>query len=89
MISALTHCMLDNFAIFFLTYADFFSKSTFSKKFRHTIRVSNGVDPDQARRFVGLDLSPNCLQKLSANNTSMQRVLEQFSTLYLPSATSI
>ena len=27
-----------------------------------TIRVSNSSDPDQARRFVGPDLDPNCLQ---------------------------
>ena len=44
----------------------FFSKSTFSKKksFMNTIRVSNSVDPDQARRFVGPDLGPNCLQNI-------------------------
>ena len=27
------------------------------------------MDPDQARHFVGPDLGPKCLQKLSANNT--------------------
>ena len=27
--------------------------------------MSNSLDPDQARRFVGPDLGPNCLQKLS------------------------
>ena len=32
----------------------FFSKSTFSKySFGNTIRVSNSLDPDQARHFVG------------------------------------
>ena len=40
----------------------FFSKSTFSKKkIRITIRVSNSLDPDQARHFVGPDLGPNSL----------------------------
>ena len=27
------------------------------------------LDLDQARRFVGPDLGPNCLQKLSADDT--------------------
>ena len=34
--------------------------------FFYTIRVSNSLDPDQARHFVGPDLGPNCLQRLSA-----------------------
>ena len=38
--------------------------------FRITIKVSNSLDPDQARRFVGPDLGPNCLQKLSADDKS-------------------
>ena len=36
--------------------------------------MSNSLDPDQARRFVGPDLGPKCLQKLSADGTSRQRV---------------
>ena len=36
--------------------------------------MSNGLDPDQVRRFVGPDLGPNCLQKLSAEDTSKLRV---------------
>ena len=39
----------------------------------NTIRVSNSLDPDQTR-FVWPDLGPNCLQRLSADNTSRQRV---------------
>ena len=27
--------------------------------------MSNSLDPDKARRFVGPDLGPNCLQRLS------------------------
>ena len=47
----------------FLSSADFFSKSTFSKNCsRNTIRVSNSLDPDQAGHFVGPGLGPNCLQ---------------------------
>ena len=55
----------------FLMSADFFSKSSFSKNsFRNTIRVSNSLDADQARLFVGPDLGPNCLQRLSPDETS-------------------
>ena len=54
-----------------LLSADFFSKSTFLKNsFRNTIRVSNSLGPDQARHFVRPDLGPNCLQRLSADDTS-------------------
>ena len=42
--------------------------------FLNTIRVSNSLDIDQARHFVGPDLGPNCLQGLSADNKSGQRV---------------
>ena len=46
-------------------------KLTFSKKsFRISIRVSNSLDPDQACQFVGPDLGPNCLQRLSADYKS-------------------
>ena len=36
--------------------------------------MSNSLVPDQAGRFVGPDLGPNCLQRLSADDTSRQRV---------------
>ena len=39
---------------------------------RNTIRVSNILNRDQARSFVGPDLGPNCLQRLSADGTSRQ-----------------
>ena len=49
-----------------MSSADFFSKLTVSKNsFRNTIRVSNGLDPDQNRHSVGPDLGLNCLQRLS------------------------
>ena len=35
--------------------------------FFNTIWVSNSLDPDQARHFVGPDPGQNCLQKLSAD----------------------
>ena len=54
----------------------FFSKSTFLKSFffRNSIRVSNSLDLDQTRHLVGPDLCPNCLQRLSVDGTSRQRV---------------
>ena len=50
----------------------FFSKNSF----RNTTRVSNSLDTDQARQFVGPDLDPNCLQMLSADDFSRQIVNE-------------
>ena len=43
---------------------------TFSKQksFKNTIRVSNSLDPDQTRHFVGPDLGPSCLDWLSAED---------------------
>ena len=38
--------------------------------FRNTIKVSNSLDPDQARHLVVSDLGPTYLQRLSASNTS-------------------
>ena len=35
--------------------------------FFNTVRVSNILDPDRAQHFVGPDLGPNCLQRLSAD----------------------
>ena len=36
--------------------------------------MSNSLDPDQVRYFVGPDLGPNCLQRLLADVPSRQRV---------------
>ena len=36
--------------------------------------MSNSLDPEQARHIVGPDLGPNCLQNLSADDTSRQIV---------------
>ena len=60
----------------FLSSADCFQNQLFFSKnyFRNITRASNSLDPDQARRFVGPDLGPNCLQRLSADDTSRQRV---------------
>ena len=36
--------------------------------------MSNSLDPDQARHFVGPVLGRNCLQRLSADDTSSKEV---------------
>ena len=62
------------FSRFFFVVCWFFQNQLFLKNsFRNTFRVSNSLDPDQAWRFVGPDLGPNCLQRLSADKTSRQR----------------
>ena len=71
MIGALTLCMLSNFACFFVVcrFFFFFLNHLFQKQsFMNTIKVSNSLDPDQARHFVGADLDSNCLQRLSADD---------------------
>ena len=40
------------------------------KYFQNIGRVSNNLDPDLVLRFAGPDLGPNCLQRLSADDTS-------------------
>ena len=49
--------MLGNFECFFVV-------CEFKKSFRNITRVSKNLDTDQARRFVGPDLGPNCVQRL-------------------------
>ena len=73
-ICVLTLCLLGILHAFLLS-ADFFFKINFSKEyFRNTIKVSNNLDLDQARHIEGPDMGPNCLQSLSAYNTSRQGV---------------
>ena len=40
-----------------------------SADFRNSIKVSNSLDLDQARLFIGPGLGPTCLQRLSADDT--------------------
>ena len=49
--------------------------------FRNTNRVANNLDPNQARRFIRPDLGQNCLQRISAVNTSRQRVSKLFAAV--------
>ena len=67
--TALALCACWVFLYAFVVICRLFSELTVYKKedkIRSTIRVSNGLDPDQDRRSVGPDLGPNCLQRLSA-----------------------
>ena len=41
-------------------------RTVWSADFRNSTKVSNSLDQDQARLFVGPDLGPTCLQRLSA-----------------------
>ena len=41
--------------------------------------MSNSLDPDQVQHFVGPDLGPSCLQKLSVDDTSWLEI-NQFSS---------
>ena len=52
-----------------LSSADSFQNSTLflkKKSIVNTIRVLNGLDPDQDLHSFGPDLGSNCLQRLSA-----------------------
>ena len=42
--------------------------------YHQSVNLSNSLDLDQGRHFVRPGLGPNCLQRLSADNTSKQRV---------------
>ena len=58
------------FCMLFSIVCKMFSKLFLMKvSFRKTIRASNRLDPDKARHFVGPDMGPNCLQKLSVDDT--------------------
>ena len=59
--------------LFFLFKINFFFSE---KSLRNTMRVPNSLDPDQARRFVGLDLGPYSLQRLLAGDTGTKREKE-------------
>ena len=68
----------------FLSSADFFSSKLTSLKtfFRATIRVSNSLEPEQARHIVGPDLVPNCLQMFLADNKSCCYQGEKLNSAY-------
>ena len=67
---SLTLCMLDNFSCFSCGLLTFSKLISSKDSFRKTIRVSNNIDPDQDRHYVGPDLGPNCLHRLPADDKS-------------------
>ena len=55
----------------------------FKKSFMNATMVSKDLGQDSARRLVGPDLGQNNLQRLSPDNTSMQKVKIAFErTIY-------
>ena len=64
--SADRHMFLKSVCFVCLFLFFFFSKRSFG----NISGVSSSLNPDHARRFVGPDLGPNCLQRLSADYTS-------------------
>ena len=61
-----------DFPCFCCRLLTFFKTNFFRKSFRHSIRVSKGLDPDQDRHSVGPDLGPNCLQRILANDKGIE-----------------
>ena len=54
----------------FITIVCLFFNLAWTFAFTNTIRVSNGLDPEQDRHSVGPDLGPNYLQRPSADDKS-------------------
>ena len=55
----------------FCRLLSFFRITFFEKFFQEYHQCQNSLDLDQAQRFVGPDLGPNCLQKLSAEDKEL------------------
>ena len=53
----------------FMSSADFFQNQLFQKNLSGLPSVSKSLDPNMAQLFVGPNLGPNCLQRLSADGT--------------------
>ena len=69
--------MLNNFSSFFFCRLQIFFKIIFfffKKFFQECHQSVKQFDPDQAQHFIGPDLGPNCLQRLSADDTRRQKV---------------
>ena len=64
----LTLCLLGNFACFSLMFFKINFFKTFYQEYHQSVKQL------ESRHFVGPDLGPNYLQRLSADNTSRYRV---------------
>ena len=62
--------MLGNFSCFFAVFRYFFFKilKVFKKLFQE-FHLSSNSDPEKARHNFGPNPGPNCLQRLSVDNT--------------------
>ena len=75
-------CMLRNFSQF-LAVCSVLRSNFLKNSCRNTIRMSNSLNPDKAKEFVRPDLESNCLQKLSADNTTIYKELtEKLNSMY-------
>ena len=73
-------CMLGNLHIVvvcFVICTLVLASICFQRKFRNTVRVSNRLDPDQARRSVGPGLGPTCLQMLNVSTDEKNDINEE------------
>ena len=71
----------------FLSYADFFKIIFFQTIFfRNTIRVSNGLDPDQDRLSVGPDLSYQQTTKVTATGQELTLYILMCSSFWFDTA---
>ena len=70
--------MLGNFSrfccrllrFFLLSSVELFKKNNyFQKEIQDHYQCQNSLDPDQDGSFIGPDLGPNCLQRLSADDS--------------------
>ena len=66
--------MLGNFSCVSSSADFFFSNHLLEKNISGIQSVSDSLDPDQIRHFVGPYLGSNYLQRLSADHTSESRV---------------
>ena len=62
----------------FCCLLNFYKISFFQNSFKNTIQVSNSLDQDLARQYVGPDLGPNCLHLISADDARVKFVLVLF-----------
>ena len=46
--------------------------------------MSNSLEPDQDRHFVGPDLGPSCLQKLSTDDKKWRLARKEFTRVNSP-----
>ena len=72
--------------LYFCRLLTVFKNNFFEIFFQEYHQSANSLDPDQARHFVGPYLSPNCLQRSPADDTSRQRInmlFQQMQQIYM------